>query len=374
MWQTDINKQSIMVAGRCFTSSDRLVLERLAMSDAADPALRSVYSFLSEWFSPSPCVEVQTSGSTGVPKRMSVEKTRMVCSAVRTCEFLGLRSGDTALLCMDLRYIGAKMMVVRALVAGMRLQVRMASGNPLADVNERIDFLSIVPLQLYHILRDMVTACRLAETRCVIVGGGAVDETLRRQLDSLPCRVYSTYGMTETLSHIALRSLNGPLASERYTPFDGIRLSLSRRGTLVVHAPGICDGELVTNDVARLYADGTFTVIGRADNTVNSGGVKIQIEEEEERLAEWLHVPFALSSVPDARLGEMLVLLIDSRCPMDDEALLAGMKSRLPRYHAPHRIFRVMGVPQVGNGKIDRKACREMALKFLEGGWGTPSK
>lgn len=174
-----------------------------------DGALRAVYAFLAEWFSPASTVEVQTSGSTGVPKRMRVEKARMMRSAVRTCEFLGLRPGDTALLCMDLKYIGAKMMVVRALVAGLHLWVRRPSGHPLADVEERVDFLSVVPMQLYHTLEQVDERERLSRVRCVIVGGGAVDEVLERQLENLPCRVYSTYGMTETLSHVALRLLNG---------------------------------------------------------------------------------------------------------------------------------------------------------------------
>ena len=205
MWQTDINKQSIMVAGRRFAIADRSELERLAASDTR-PALRPVYAFLAEWFSPSPCVEVQTSGSTGTPKKMFVEKTRMMCSAVRTCGFLGFRSGDTALLCMDLRYIGAKMVVVRALVAGMRLHVCPPSGNPLSGVEEKIDFLSVVPMQLYHILQDAATTRRLSRIRHVIVGGGPVDETLRNRLAGLPCRVYSTYGRTETLFPVLLQS------------------------------------------------------------------------------------------------------------------------------------------------------------------------
>ena len=123
----------------------------------------------------------------------------------------------------------------------------------------------------------------------------------------------------------------------------------------------------LASTLARLYADGTFAIVGRADNTVNSGGVKIQIEEEERRLGEWIHVPFALSSVPDACLGEMLVMLVDHRCPMDDADLLSGMKARLPRYHAPRQVFRVAEVPQTGNGKIDRKACRELASRLSAG-------
>ena len=359
MWQTEIEWQHVGVEGRRFSATDLHELAALSVEEE-DGALRAVYAFLAEWFSPASTVEVQTSGSTGVPKRMRVEKARMMRSAVRTCEFLGLRPGDTALLCMDLKYIGAKMMVVRALVAGLHLWVRRPSGHPLADVEERVDFLSVVPMQLYHTLEQVDERERLSR---VIVGGGAVDEVLERQLENLPCRVYSTYGMTETLSHVALRLLNGPEASVGYRPFEGVSLSLSVRGTLVIHAPELCSSDLETNDVAHLHADGTFTIEGRADNVVNSGGVKIQIEEEERRLKELIDVPFALTSVPDRRLGEALVLLVIRDFPMDDVGLFDAMKALLPRYHVPRHILRVAAVPVAGNGKIDRKACRELALE-----------
>ena len=364
MWQTDISRQQVEVEGRRFTMADRQLLEQLSHA-GADEALCAVCAFLAEWFSPSPMVEVQTSGSTGVPKRMQVEKERMMRSAIRTCEFLGLHRGDTALLCMDLKYIGAKMMVVRALVAGLRLMVRRPSGHPLADVAQGVDFLAVVPMQLYNTLQCAVEAERLAHVRCVIVGGGAVDEALQQRLAGLPCRVYSTYGMTETLSHIALRALNGPQASRLYTPFAGVRLSLSERGTLVVHAPEVCAAVLETNDVVRLHADGRFEVVGRADNTVNSGGVKIQIEEEEQRLKDFVPVPFALTAVSDERLGEALVLLVDAACPLPDEALLTEAKRRLPRYHAPRHVVRVEAVPLAGNGKTDRQSCRRIACQAV---------
>lgn len=362
MWQTEIERQHVGVEGRRFSAADLHELVALSVEEE-DEALRAVYAFLVEWFSPTSTVEVQTSGSTGVPKRMRVEKARMMRSAVRTCEFLGLRPGDTALLCMDLKYIGAKMMVVRALVAGLHLWVRRPSGHPLADVEEWVDFLSVVPMQLYHTLEQADERERLSRVRCVIVGGGAVDEALERRLEYLPCRVYSTYGMTETLSHVALRPLNGPEASVGYRPFEGVSLSLSARGTLVIHAPELCSSDLETNDVVRLHADGTFTIVGRADNVVNSGGVKIQIEEEERRLKELIDVPFALTSVPDRRLGEALVLLVIRDFPMDDVGLFDAMKALLPRYHVPRHILRVAAVPVAGNGKIDRKACRELALE-----------
>lgn len=358
MWQTEISRQSMWVEGRRFAAADRAELCRLAACEP-DGALRDVYAFLAEWFSDAPDVEVQTSGSTGVPKRIRVEKRRMVCSACRTCAFLSLKEGDAALLCMNMKYIGAKMMVVRALVAGLRLMVRPASGSPLSDVAEKVDFLSVVPMQLYRCVQDAGLRERLSRVRCVIVGGGAVDDSLRQALQELPCAVYSTYGMTETLSHVALRRMNGPDASEHYVPLEGIQLSLSENGTLVIDAPDICAERVVTNDVVRLYEDGTFTVLGRTDNVVNSGGIKIQIEEDERILRSCISVPFALTSVPDACLGEALVLLVQDGLPLSDEELRQRMQSALPRYHLPRRIVRVPRIPETENGKIDRRACRK---------------
>ena len=365
MWNTDISRQSVVVEGHRFTAADRAALLRLGTA-APQEELRAVYAFLSEWFSDRPYMEVQTSGSTGVPKRMRAGKKQMMHSACRTCEFLGLKKDDTALLCMNLKYIGAMMMVVRALVAEMRLIVRRASSCPLADVNERVDFLSVVPMQLYHCVQDADARKRLSQIRCVIVGGGAVDNSLCRQLQNLPCAVFSTYGMTETLSHIALRRLNGSEASERYTPLKGIDLSLSDQSTLIIRAPEICRDKIKTNDIARLYEDGTFTLSGRTDNVVNSGGIKIQIEEDEQLLRQHLPAPFALTSIPHERLGEALVLLVQTDCTLTDSELQLLLKRSLPRYHAPRSIVRLPRIPETGNGKTDRKACRELATKFCK--------
>lgn len=152
---------------------------------------------------------------------------------------------------------------------------------------------------------------RLCRTDILIIGGGAIDAGLEAEIRQLPVKVYSTYGMTETLSHIALRQLNGPDASMLYRPFPSVRLSLSSEHTLVIDAPLVCDTTLVTNDVAEIYSDGSFSILGRKDNTINTGGIKVQAEQIEEILRPWMRVPFAITSVPDARLGEAVVLLVE---------------------------------------------------------------
>lgn len=318
--------------------------------------------FVGEWFSGSPMIEVQTSGSTGAPKRIDISKQAMRQSARLTCSELGLKEGDRALLCMPLQYIGAKMMVVRAIEAGLDLVVSEPCSHPMREVEGRIDFAAMTPFQAYHSLESFEERRRLEAVRSLLIGGGAIDARLERQLASFPHAVYSTYGMTETVSHIALRRLNGPNASAFYRPFDGVRLSLSPHGTLVIDAPGITDGPVVTRDLARINPDGSFGILGRSDNVINSGGIKLHAEHIERKLECVMPCGFAVTSAPDPQFGEALVLLTE--CALCDE-MLARIKSMLTRYELPRRIQTVSTLPRTGNGKIDRAACRRIAGKAL---------
>ena len=318
--------------------------------------------FLSEWHNDSPVLEVQTSGSTGTPKRITVRKKQMENSARLTCDYLGLRQGDKALLCMPLRYIAGKMMVVRSLVAGLDLVVREPSGHPMQDVETPLRFAAMIPLQVYNTLQVPEERERLCRTDILIVGGGSIDRELEKEIQALPNQVYSTYGMTETLSHIALRRLNGPDASPYYTPFPSVSLSLSADNTLVINAPLVTDETLVTNDVAELLPDSRFRILGRKDNIINSGGIKIQIESVEEALRPIISANFAITSVPDPKFGEAVVLLIE-----ETEAarkFLADALETIPKYQRPKHILQVEAIPLTGSGKIDRAACRKLAIQL----------
>lgn len=347
-------------------------------------------AFLDEWNNPSPTVLVHTSGSTGKPKPMLVEKRRMEASARITCRFLGLHEGDTALLCMPLDYIAGKMMVVRALTCGLRLVSTEPKGTPEWD--GFIDFAAMVPLQVYNLLNDPAGLQRLRQIRHLIIGGGAIDDALARQLADFPHHVWSTYGMTETLSHIALRRLNGPDASDWYTPFDGVTLSLTDDGCLVINAPAVHDGPLVTNDIAECNttlserdcnatlskrdcnatlpkgerstpnascATQRFRILGRKDNVVCSGGIKIQIEEVERLLRPHLHVPYMITKAPDEKLGEQVVLLTESKTVGD---VLALCRLHLPKYWVPRRILSVDRLPLTETGKPARREAERIAM------------
>lgn len=318
----------------------------------------SINEFLESWQSDADRLLVHTSGSTGKPKPMWVEKRRMEASARITCRFLGLNEGDTALLCLPLDFIAGKMMVVRALTCGLRLVSVEPDGHPLATVDESIDFAAMVPLQVYNSLRDPQQRERLRAIRHLIIGGGAVDDSLASQLQSFPHAVWSTYGMTETLSHIALRRLSGSEASPWYTPFEGVTLSLNADGCLVVDAPAVHDGRLVTNDIAELLPDGRFRILGRRDNTICSGGLKIQAEQVEQLLKPHLECPFLVSKRTDPQFGEAVVLLTQSA---DLAAVEAICRHVLPRYWQPRHYVSVDRIPMTPTGKPARREAQRLA-------------
>ncbi|MDE6159869.1 MAG: AMP-binding protein [Bacteroidaceae bacterium] len=316
--------------------------------------------FLTEWNDPRDTVEVQTSGSTGQPQRMQVRKSRMRASARMTCDFLGLRPGDTALLCMNLRYIGAKMMVVRSLERGLRLISVPPTSHPLATTDEQIDLAAMVPLQVYAALQVPREAERLRRVRHLLIGGGAIDARLEEQLRVFPHAVWSTYGMTETLSHIALRRVNGPASTDFYTPLPGVRVGLSESGCLAIEAPALCDAKLLTNDLAKLLPDGRFRIIGRADNTLVSGGVKVQAEELERLLRPCLPKPFLVTWISDERLGQAVVVLAE-----DEQAELLCRRASLPDYWWPRHWLHVDRIPLTETGKPARAEAHERAKRML---------
>lgn len=329
----------------------------------APEILRDLYHFLADWFSESPYITVHTSGSTGTPKEFTVRKEQMMQSALLTCSFLRLRKGDNVLLCMPLQYIAGKMVVVRTLVAGLNLILRTPSGHPLADVTVPLRFAAMIPLQVYNTLQVAEEKERLCQTEILIIGGGAINKELENEIRQLPNEIYSTYGMTETLSHIALRKLNGSDASPAYTPFPSVKLSLSPEETLVIQAPLVCYDTLVTNDIAQIHPDGTFTILGRKDNIINTGGIKVQIECVEEILRSIISVTFAITAVPHPGLGEAIVLLVEKT--VDPERLSDKIASLLPKYQQPKYIRQVDAIPLTGSGKTDRKACRLLAAKLI---------
>jgi len=359
---------------------------------------------------------VHTSGSTGKPKPIWVEKKRMAHSARTTCRFLGLKRGDTALLCLSLDYIAGKMMAVRAIEWGLNLICVEPSGHPLSTINvERLtinegslseppprgrqegafSFAAMTPMQVYNTLQVPEERERLMQVKHLIIGGGAIDEALEAELRLFPNAVWSTYGMTETLSHIALRRIShpercsgvqtyetspspskggdiGPQASNTlvannlstcqlvnsstekwYLPFEDVHVSLNGDSCLIIDAPGVCAETLVTNDCAQLHPDGRrFRIVGRKDNVINSGGIKIQAEEVELLLRPHLSMPFIITKATDPKFGEVVALVYE------DDFLGASVQSIcqavLPKYWQPRRYLPVAHILMTETGKPRR--------------------
>ena len=348
--------------------------------------------FLSEWNNDSDRVLVHTSGSTGKPKPMMVEKKRMLNSARITCDFLGLKPGDSALLCMSLDYIAGKMVVVRSIERHLHLISVSPSGHPLKDINLKdangkdvngeITFAAMVPMQVYNTLQVPEERERLTHVRHLIIGGGAIDASLEKELRSLPgnIAIWSTYGMTETLSHIALRRINGDEASEWYQPFDSVKISQTDEGCLVIDAPLVCAETLVTNDIVEIepyiynkvekhdkeekhdkVEKLRFRIKGRKDNVICSGGIKIQIEEVEALLKLHLEKPFMIAKKKDEKFGEIAVLLTEDEDLKKVEAtirrLLSDEKSsdhKSHKYWIPREFRYVDHLPLTETGKPKR--------------------
>ena len=321
--------------------------------------------FVSDWLSDSPTLLVHTSGSTGKPKPMLVEKRRMEASARITCGFLGLRAGDTALLCMPLDFIAGKMVVVRSLVWGLQLVAVEPSGHPLKGLTESPTFAAMVPMQVYNSLKVEEERRLLRDIKHLIIGGGAVNSDMAEALRGFPNAVWSTYGMTETLSHIALRRLSGAEASEWYEPFDGVGVTTSADGCLVIDAPAVCAQPLVTNDIAEIAPDGRrFRIRGRRDNVVCSGGLKLQIEEMEARLQPHLNVPYMISKRPDDKFGEAVVLLAVTD---DMESVCEVCRKHMPRYEQPRYFLAVSELPMTSTGKPARAEAMKICAAMTSG-------
>lgn len=218
----------------------------------------------------------------------------------------------------------------------------------------------MIPMQVYNSLQVPEEKAILQQIRHLIIGGGPIDSQLNAALKDFPHAVWSTYGMTETLSHIALRRLNGPEASDWYTPFESIQIRLSKENTLVIYAPEICEKELVTNDIAEINGQNQFRILGRKDNTINTGGVKVQIEQVEATLKEHLSVPFLITSAPDEKFGEIIVLLAEGQLPDDIEQTCTH---QLPPYWRPKRFVPVFKLPLTETGKPDRAIAKLLAQK-----------
>lgn len=306
---------------------------------------KSVGDFILDWFDKKTYIELNTSGTTGSPKIIQMDKQAMVNSALATGDFFDLRPGDKALHCLPTKYIAGKMMFVRGFILGLDMDFVAPSSHPLLHNETKYDFVSMVPLQAENSLTE------LKNVKKMIVGGAKMSKPLEKSLSQLNTKGYETYGMTETITHIAAKIIG----EKAFSILPNIKISQDERNCLVIHAPKISEETIVTNDLVELVNENEFVFLGRIDNVINSGGIKLIPEQIEEKLSHKIHSRFFVTGIQDASLGEKLALIIEGEKQLLDETVFDG----LDKYEKPREVFYVSKFIETQNGKIKRKEILE---------------
>ena len=303
---------------------------------------KPVGDFLLDWFDSKPYIEMQTSGSTGTPKTIKVDKQAMVNSAIATGDFFGLQSGNRALQCLPVKYVAGKMMLIRSIVLGLDLDFVAPTSHPMEGLEDKYDFAAMVPMQAQNSLKELYNVKKL------IVGGARISASLEKELMKLPTEVYETYGMTETITHIAAKRVGEKV----FTVLPHVTISYDDRNCLVIHAPKIiAEDTVVTNDLVELVNENQFKFLGRIDNVINSGGVKIMPEQVEQKLDGKLDRRFFITSKEDKELGEKVVLVVEG----DSFDIDTTIFDCLDKYEHPREILFVSKFKETENGKVLRK-------------------
>ncbi len=400
--------KNFLLTGNSFESVDALLSFSKTISN-------DVFSFLKCWFDTKDFITVQTSGSTGKPTTIQLKKEYMINSALATGNYFDIHDKTKALSCLSPNYIAGKMMLVRALVLGWHLDIVKPNSHPLDITKNSYDFCAMVPLQLHNSLSQ------LHRIKKLIVGGGVVSDDLLSKLKSISTKVYTTYGMTETITHIAVKKLNNldihstpnkgfdcaqpdicdPSSTvelslrarlparqggttwqsheNNYSTLPNIKLSTDNRDCLVIAAPKVAEIQIVTNDVVELISETEFKWLGRYDNIINSGGIKLIPEQIEKKLAIIIDKRFFVSGIPDQLLGEKLVLIIeDENYALNDEITtfrqrrirndkyIQNLKSeilnlkQLSKYEIPKEIYFVNKFIETETKKIQRQKTLDL--------------
>ena len=321
---------------------------------------KDTLEFIQSWLQGKNEFAIRTSGSTGKPKLIKIPRDIMIKSAEMTIKALNLSRGDSALACINTGYIGGKMMLVRSLMLGMHLTIVKPSSNPFVQLDPGVcfDFVALVPIQLETILRNEQHVKILNKAKAIIVGGAPVSNNLHHELQIIEAPIYATYGMTETVSHIALRRLNGSGKDLYFKALPEVVIGQDERGCLTIKSAVTGGKKIITNDSVKIINDHEFEWLGRIDNVVNTGGIKVQLEELESKIGKIMtelgrNENFIIGTRDDRSLGQKLILLLEGR-EYNEEELAALVKKRL-NYHAPREIIWVPGFVRTDTGKVNRR-------------------
>ena len=318
-----------------------------SLLSAAKAVHYNLFEFLKEWTDKSSAITLQTSGSTGLPKKLQMSKSKMILSAQRTGAFLNLQTGDKALCCLPLDYIGGKMMVVRALVLGLDLYLTTPSKNPLKTFSIKFDFVAFTPYQLEHSIDH------LSKVKTLLVGGSPINEITKKILYKNETNIYETYGMTETVSHVALKHISQ--GEDEFKALKGVRFE-TENNCLKIFCDSILKTPLLTNDIVDLISEKKFVWKGRTDFVINSGAIKIFPELLEKKLSQVFFVPFIIFGFPDEKLGEKISIVFEGKVPYNFEKLIKTLSS----FERPKKVFNLKVFPRNNNKLLRKKIINEI--------------
>lgn len=318
--------------------------------------IHPILLFCRQWLNGTDSFLFHSSGSTGKPKEIHLSRKQMENSASMTRQLLRVQNDDRLLLAMNPETVGGRMVLVRAMEWDLPVSVKSVSANPMLELAENHTFTitSLVPLQLIQILEDEASLNKLNRFKKILLGGAAIDQNLDTAIQKLKPEIFHTYGMTETCSHVAAKLLNGPNRQDKFYPLPGVKLGCNDEGALWIDSPTTSARPLQTNDLVQFEEDGGFNFLGRADRTINSGGIKIQLDEIE-KLSEPILAgkQYYYDGLEDEKLGQKLCLIIEGDA-FDTEELHHLLKKELPPYKAPKAIIFAPRFLLTKSGKIDR--------------------
>ncbi|RCL68925.1 MAG: O-succinylbenzoic acid--CoA ligase [Bacteroidetes bacterium] len=329
--------KNFKLAGELHSSNDLIE----SLKDNTD-----YYNFLTSWFDENDFILVKTSGSTGTPKEIKLKKIDLISSSKLTADYFNLKPGDKVINCLPVEYIAGKMMLVRSLVLGLDLYLFPVNSSPIKQIQKNYDLIAFTPMQLEN------SILFIDRIKNVLVGGSAVNENLKQKILNINTNVYETYGMTETITHIAVRNLTK--GENEFTTLPGIEIG--KRDNCLFIKPNHLSIEMVqTNDIVQFTNKNKFLLIGRRDFIINSGGVKLNPETIEKKLAKYISADFVISSIDNSKFGEVVALVFKKNIPDNYSKAF----THLSKYEIPKEVLVIDNFPEI-NGKINRLKIRSI--------------
>ena len=240
-------------------------------------------------------------------------------------------------------------MLVRSLVLGLDLYIFPVTSSPISDLKNNYELIAFTPIQLENSIPF------IEKIKKVLVGGSPVQKTLKEKILNSKSTVYETYGMTETITHIAAKNLS--IGEKEFTSLPGIEIGI-RDNCLFIKPNHLSVKMVQTNDVVELTNKNKFLLIGRKDFIINSGGVKLNPEAIEKKLEKYISADFVISSIDNTKFGEVVTLVFKKNIPENYNKAF----THLSKYEIPKEVLVIDNFPE-NNGKINRVKIRSIINK-----------